>query len=149
MSGSALRACRDVQKSPNGGGSFNGRNRFYSYEACTTPSRNQCQHQNNKRNCGDGDTNEGSGGGYPDGSGYPDNNGYPNNGRYPSNGGYPINGGYPNNHPHPAVYPSNVVYPNNNNNRPNYPNNNWPLKQQHGLGTPRDDVKETPINFGN
>merc|ERR1712244_22419 len=48
VSGRALRACRDIQQS-----SFlpdnNGRLKYYSYEACTTPARNRCG-QNNFQN---------------------------------------------------------------------------------------------------
>merc|ERR1712100_767751 len=56
ISGSAIRACGDVQRSsflPNN----NGQLRYYSYNACTTPPRNQCRNNNNfgNQNWGDGD----------------------------------------------------------------------------------------------
>merc|ERR1712018_810368 len=41
VSGSALCACRDVQVSKSVTDSF-GRPRYYSFEACTTPPKNQC-----------------------------------------------------------------------------------------------------------
>merc|ERR1712244_60151 len=54
VSGRALRACRDIQQS-----SFlpdnNGRLKYYSYEACTTPPRNQCSNYGFNQNLGDGD----------------------------------------------------------------------------------------------
>merc|ERR1712203_318261 len=54
VSGSALCSCRDVQVS-----SFlknnQGRFKLYSYEACTTPPRNQCRNQGYNSNLGDGD----------------------------------------------------------------------------------------------
>merc|ERR1711934_1269600 len=54
VSGSALCSCRDVQVS-----SFlknnQGRFKLYSYEACTTPPRNQCSNQGYNSNLGDGD----------------------------------------------------------------------------------------------
>merc|ERR1712045_38171 len=54
VSGSALCSCRDVQIS-----SFlknnQGRFKLYSYEACTTPPRNQCRNQGYNSNLGDGD----------------------------------------------------------------------------------------------
>merc|ERR1712088_971025 len=54
VSGSALCSCRDVQVS-----SFlknnQGRFKLYSYEACTTPPRNQCNNQGYNSNLGDGD----------------------------------------------------------------------------------------------
>merc|ERR1712004_341332 len=53
-SGSALCSCRDVQQS-----SFlpdnNGRLKYYSYEACVTPPRNQCSNYGFNQNLGDGD----------------------------------------------------------------------------------------------
>merc|ERR1719225_1768102 len=66
ISGRALQACGDIQQSsflPNNNGAF----KFYSYEACVTPPRNQCGQQglignnqfgNNQfanQNFGDGD----------------------------------------------------------------------------------------------
>merc|ERR1711899_142434 len=54
VSGSALCSCRDIQQS-----SFlpdnNGRLKYYSYEACTTPPRNQCGNYGFNQNLGDGD----------------------------------------------------------------------------------------------
>merc|ERR1719273_1701478 len=53
VSGDALCACRDVQQSsflPNN----DGRLKYYSYEACTTPPRNQCSNYG-QQNFGDGD----------------------------------------------------------------------------------------------
>merc|ERR1712007_412662 len=95
VSGRAKRACRDVQQSSYRQDSFNGQKKFYSYEACVTPTRNRCYqlNQQNGRNCGDGDYNNGNNNG-----GYPSNG----NGGYPSNG----NGGYPNNN-HNNGYPGN------------------------------------------
>merc|ERR1712073_106103 len=55
VSGSALCSCRDIQQSsflPNN----DGRLKYYSYEACTTPPRNQCSNSNyGNQNFGDGD----------------------------------------------------------------------------------------------
>merc|ERR1712038_1992100 len=55
VSGSALSSCRDIQQSsflPNN----DGRLKYYSYEACTTPPRNQCRNSNyGNQNFGDGD----------------------------------------------------------------------------------------------
>merc|ERR1712153_168673 len=54
VSGSALCPCRDVQVSSflkNNQGCF----KLYSYEACTTPPRNQCRNQGYNSNLGDGD----------------------------------------------------------------------------------------------
>merc|ERR1712073_197184 len=54
VSGSALCSCRDIQQS-----SFlpdnNGRLKYYSYEACTTPPRNQCSNYGFNQNLGVGD----------------------------------------------------------------------------------------------
>merc|ERR1712179_162249 len=54
VSGSALCSCRDVQQS-----SFlpdnNGRLKYYSYEACVTPPRNQCSNYGFNQNLGDDD----------------------------------------------------------------------------------------------
>merc|ERR550525_1707394 len=68
ISGSAIRAYGDVQRSsflPNN----NGQLRYYSYNACTTPPRNQCRNNNNfgNQNWGDGDyqSNGGSNTYYP------------------------------------------------------------------------------------
>merc|ERR1711971_1012802 len=68
VSGRAQRACNDVQQSsflPNN----NGQLRYYSYNACTTPPRNQCRNNNNfgNQNWGDGDyvSNGGSNTYYP------------------------------------------------------------------------------------
>merc|ERR1712018_450583 len=87
ISGRAFRACRDKQQSKYRQDSNNGQKKWYSYEACATPTRRECYRLNNQynQNCGDGDYNNGGG----------NNGGYPNN----NNGGYPNNnnGGYPNN----------------------------------------------------
>merc|ERR1739844_786938 len=68
ISGRAVRACGDVQTSsflPNN----NGQLRHYSYNACTTPPRNECRNNNNfgNQNWGDGDyeSNGGSNTYYP------------------------------------------------------------------------------------
>merc|ERR1712038_397637 len=53
VSGSALCACRDVQVSSFLKGN-DGRFKYYSYEACTTPERNQCRNYG-IGNFGDGD----------------------------------------------------------------------------------------------
>ena len=53
VSGSALCSCRDVQVSKSTTDSF-GRPRYYSFEACTTPPRNQCSNYG-LNNYGDGD----------------------------------------------------------------------------------------------
>merc|ERR1712064_258778 len=89
ISGRAFRACRDKQQSKYRQDSNNGQKKWYSYEACATPTRRECYRLNNQynQNCGDGDYNNGGG----------NNGGYPNN----NNGGYPNNNhnqGYPNNH---------------------------------------------------
>jgi len=136
ISGRALRVCRDKQQSKYRQDSNNGRKKWYSYEACSTPTRRECYRLNTQynQNCGDGDYNNGGGnnGGYPNNNngGYPNNNngGYPNNnnGGYPNNnnGGYPNNnnGGYPNNNNGGYPNNNNGGYPNNNNG--GYPNNN-------------------------
>merc|ERR1712062_773566 len=160
VSGRAKRACRDVQQSTYRRDSFNGQKKFYSYEACVTPKKNDCYRINqqngyNGQNCGDGDNNNGgnhNNGGYPNNNGghHNNNGGYPNsNGGYPNNGGYPSNnnGGYPNNN---GGYPGsgNGGYPSNGNG--GYPNNN----QNNGypgntFGAPRSDkVKDSSITFG-
>merc|ERR1712102_81015 len=54
VSGSALCSRRDIQQSrflPDN----NGRLKYYSYEACTTPPRNQCSNYGFNQNLGDGD----------------------------------------------------------------------------------------------
>merc|ERR1712172_229003 len=68
ISGRARRACQDVQQSsflPNN----NGQLAYYSYNACTTPPRNECRNNNNfgNQNWGDGDyvSNGGSNTYYP------------------------------------------------------------------------------------
>merc|ERR1712183_161471 len=68
VSGRAQRACNDVQQSsflPNN----NGQLRYYSYNACTTPPRNECSNNANfgNQNWGDGDyvSNGGSNTYYP------------------------------------------------------------------------------------
>merc|ERR1711936_1493199 len=69
VSGDALCACRDVQQSsflPNN----DGRLKYYSYEACTTPPRNQCSNYG-QQNFGDGDFKYcTSGGGFGSSSSY-------------------------------------------------------------------------------
>merc|ERR1712184_233542 len=72
ISGRALNACRDRQRSsflPNSQLSRRSDLRYYSYEACTTPPRNQCSNNNNfgNQNLGDGDyqSNGGSNTYYP------------------------------------------------------------------------------------
>merc|ERR1712203_822267 len=83
VSGSALCSCRDVQVS-----SFlknnQGRFKLYSYEACTTPPRNQCNNQGYNSNLGDGD--------FPFCS-YNNNNNFGNNNYRPS-GGISSSSGY-------------------------------------------------------
>jgi len=161
VSGTAKRACRDVQQSSYRRDSFNGQKKFYSYEACVTPTRNQCYQYNQQsgRNCGDGDYNNGGGnnnGGYPgnNNGGYPNNNGgYPNNnGGYPNNnGGYPNNnnGGYPSNN---GGYPSNNGgYPNNNGGYPSngnggYPSNNGGYPSNGNGGYPSSNNGGDPSN---
>merc|ERR1712211_5996 len=68
VSGSALCSCRDVQIS-----SFpknnQGRFKYYSYEACTTPPRNQCRNSGYNSNLGDGDFPYCSSGGFGGGFG--------------------------------------------------------------------------------
>jgi len=153
VSGTAKRACRDVQQSTYRRDSFNGQKKFYSYEACVTPTRNQCYRYNQQsgRNCGDGDYNNGGGnnnGGYPgNNGGYPNNNGgYPNNnGGYPNNnnGGYPSNnGGYPSNN---GGYPSNGNggYPSNNGGYPSNGNGGYPSNNG---GYPSNGNGEYPSN---
>merc|ERR1712024_312364 len=77
ISGSALCSCRDVQRSNSVVDSY-GNLRYYSFEACTTPPRNQCtnygwgSYGGNGGNYGDGDfpycsnsgSNQGSNGGW-------------------------------------------------------------------------------------
>merc|ERR1712172_265440 len=72
ISGRALNACRDRQRSsflPNSQNSRRSDVRYYSYEACTTPPRNQCSNNNNfgNQNLVDGDyqSNGGSNTYYP------------------------------------------------------------------------------------
>merc|ERR1739844_213082 len=83
VSGSALCSCRDVQVS-----SFlknnQGRFKLYSYEACTTPPRNQCRNQGYNSNLGDGD--------FPYCS-Y-NNNNFGNNSNYRPSGGISSSSGY-------------------------------------------------------
>merc|ERR1712152_49036 len=81
ISGSALCSCRDVQRSNSVVDSY-GNLRYYSFEACTTPPRNQCtnygwgSYGGNGGNYGDGDfpycsnsgSNSGSNQGWPGGS---------------------------------------------------------------------------------
>merc|ERR1711936_580722 len=75
--GSALCSCRDVQRSNSVVDSY-GNLRYYSFEACTTPPRNQCtnygwgSYGGNGGNYGDGDfpycSNSGSNQGWSSGS---------------------------------------------------------------------------------
>merc|ERR1711988_1495034 len=77
ISGSALCSCRDVQRSNSVVDSY-GNLRYYSFEACTTPPRNQCtnygwgSYGGNGGNYGDGDfpycSNSGSNSGSNQGS---------------------------------------------------------------------------------
>merc|ERR1712203_119772 len=77
ISGSALCSCRDVQRS-NSVVDSHGNLRYYSFEACTTPPRNQCtnygwgSYGGNGGNYGDGDfpycSNSGSNQGWSSGS---------------------------------------------------------------------------------
>merc|ERR1711884_962841 len=77
ISGSALCSCRDVQRSNSVVDSY-GNLRYYSFEACTTPPRNQCtnygwgRYGGNGGNYGDGDfpycNNSGSNQGWSSGS---------------------------------------------------------------------------------
>merc|ERR1712088_578745 len=77
ISGSALCSCRDVQRSNSVVDSY-GNLRYYSFEACTTPPRNQCtnygwgSYGGNGGNYGDGDfpycSNSGSNQGWSSGS---------------------------------------------------------------------------------
>merc|ERR1712241_1192573 len=145
ISGRALRTCRDIKQSEYRQDSFNGQKKFYSYEACATPRKNECYRLNQQynQNCGDGDYNNGGG----NNNGYPNNNnGYPNN-----NNGYPNNkNGYPNNNNNGYPSNNNNGYPNNNNGYPSNNGNTWTLQSQiPGLGSPRiDEDKETSITFG-
>merc|ERR1712038_1419945 len=158
VSGRALQACGDLKISEHRTSS-NGRRKRYSYEACATPTRNECYRLNQQlgqqygQNCGDGDYNNGgsNNGGYPNNNGgYPNNNGgYPNN----NNGGYPNNnnGGHQHNNNGGWSNNNNGGYPNNNNG--GYPSNNgnsWTLQSQiPGLGSPRSDKdKDTSVTFG-
>jgi len=159
VSGRAKRACRDVQQSSYRRDSFNGQKKFYSYEACVTPTKNQCYQYNQQsgRNCGDGDYN--NGGGHNNNGGYPGNNGgYPNNnGGYPNNnGGYPNNnGGYPSNNGNNGGYPSNNGgYPSNNGGYPSngnggYPSNNGGYPSNGNGGYPSSNNGGYPSNNNN
>merc|ERR1712037_482656 len=84
VSGSALCSCRDVQVS-----SFlknnQGRFKLYSYEACTTPPRNQCNNQGYNSNLGDGD--------FPFCS-YNNNNNFGGSSNYRPSGGISSSSGY-------------------------------------------------------
>merc|ERR1712048_564498 len=81
ISGSALNSCRDVKRSSflqNNNGQF----KFYSYEACTTPPRNQCnQNGGFNQNLGSGDIQVITGGGS-------NNGGWNNGGSGWNNGGW-------------------------------------------------------------
>merc|ERR1711884_415719 len=85
VSGSALCSCRDVQIS-----SFlknnQGRFKYYSYEACTTPPRNQCRNSGYNSNLGDGDFPYCSSGGFGGGFG--------GSGSYRPSGGISSSSGY-------------------------------------------------------
>merc|ERR1712244_94576 len=85
VSGSALCSCRDVQIS-----SFlknnQGRFKYYSYEACTTPPRNQCRNSGYNSNLGDGDFPYCSSGGFGGGFG--------GSGIYRPSGGISSSSGY-------------------------------------------------------
>merc|ERR1712012_277349 len=99
ISGSALCSCRDVQRS-NSVVDSHGNLRYYSFEACTTPPRNQCtnygwgSYGGNGGNYGDGDfpycsnsgSNSGSNQGWS-GSNQGWSSGSSNSNYRPSNGG--------------------------------------------------------------
>ena len=56
VSGIAAKACRDVQISDSKADSFSNRAKLYSYEACSTPPRNQCYNTGGPgTNLGEGD----------------------------------------------------------------------------------------------
>jgi hypothetical protein len=56
VSGRAAQACRDVQISTTRKESFSEKPKLYSYEACSTPNRNQCQGSSSQNvNFGEGD----------------------------------------------------------------------------------------------
>ena len=61
----SAQACRDTQPADPNLYGFENRGRFLSYEACTTPPRNQCQQANfgGPNNFGEGDLNQGHFGG--------------------------------------------------------------------------------------
>merc|ERR1712001_180322 len=93
ISGSALNSCRDVKRSSflqNNNGQF----KFYSYEACTTPPRNQCnQNGGFNQNLGSGDIQVITGGGSNNGGWNNGGNGWNNGGSGWNNGGSGWNNG--------------------------------------------------------
>merc|ERR1711862_364928 len=92
ISGSALCSCRDVQRSNSVVNSY-GNLRYYSFEACTTPPRNQCtnygwgSYGGNGGNYGDGDFPYCSNSGSNSGSNQGWSSGSSNSNYRPSNGG--------------------------------------------------------------
>merc|ERR1712029_285117 len=102
VSGSALCSCRDVQIS-----SFlknnQGRFKYYSYEACTTPPRNQCRNSGYNSNLGDGDFPYCSSGGFGGGFG--------GSGSYRPSGGISSSSGYRPSVVHPSVTAPVVAHP--------------------------------------
>merc|ERR1711862_1066791 len=92
ISGSALCSCRDVQRSNSVVDSY-GNLRYYSFEACTTPPRNQCtnygwgSYGGNGGNYGDGDFPYCSNSGSNSGSNQGWSSGSSNSNYRPSNGG--------------------------------------------------------------
>merc|ERR1712048_509468 len=93
ISGSALNSCRDVKRSSflqNNNGQF----KFYSYEACTTPPRNQCnQNGGFNQNLGSGDIQVITGGGSNNGGWNNGGSGWNNGGNGWNNGGNGWNNG--------------------------------------------------------
>merc|ERR1712029_1232865 len=92
ISGSALCSCRDVQRSNSVVDSY-GNLRYYSFEACTTPPRNQCtnygwgSYGGNGGNYGDGDFPYCSNSGSNSGSNQGWSSGSSNSNYRPSNSG--------------------------------------------------------------
>merc|ERR1719251_886292 len=88
ISGSALNSCRDVKRSSflqNNNGQF----KFYSYEACTTPPRNQCNNGGGfNQNLGSGDIGVITGGGSNNGGWNNGGSGWNNGGSGWNNGGW-------------------------------------------------------------
>merc|ERR1712001_268568 len=93
VSGSALNSCRDVKRSSflqNNNGQF----KFYSYEACTTPPRNQCNNGGGfNQNLGSGDIGVITGGGSNNGGWNNGGSGWNNGGSGWNNGGSGWNNG--------------------------------------------------------